>query len=153
MKLNIHFVGTIKKEVGGYNYLHELGFKSVLWKTYEITWKKFKDFSKAEGFVAMLILIWYKEASENMKNVNYVFEDINGDISKMCSSARIACVTDVFLENEDESGYAAEGEEGDETMKLMHMRNHLTMAMNQMMVSRQQKMMRMRNLRMKLIYI
>ncbi|KAJ4872415.1 Uncharacterized protein Rs2_45915 [Raphanus sativus] len=105
----------MKKEVGGYNYLNELEFKSVLWKMSEISWKKFKDFSKAEGIVTMLRLIWYKKASEDMKSINYVFEDINGDISELCSSARIACATDVFLENEDESGYVAEGEEGDET--------------------------------------
>lgn len=96
MKLNIHFGGTMKKEAGGYNYLNELGFKSVLWKMSEISWKKFKDFSKAEGIVTMLRLIWYKKASEDMKNINYVFEDINGDISELCSSARIACGTDVF---------------------------------------------------------
>lgn len=110
LKLNIHFGGTMKKEADDYIYLNESGFKNVLWKMYEISWKKFQDFNKAEGIVTELRLIWYKETSEEMKNINYVFEDVNGDISELCSSARIASAIDVFLENEDESGYVAEGE-------------------------------------------
>ncbi|KAG2298109.1 hypothetical protein Bca52824_034581 [Brassica carinata] len=112
LKLNIYFGGTMKKEAGDYVYLNQSGFKNVLWKMSEINWKKFKDFNKAEGIVTELRLIWYKETNEEMKNINYVFEDINGDITELCSSARIAGTIDVFLENEDESGYVAEGEEG-----------------------------------------
>ena len=81
LKLNIHFGGTMKKEADDYIYLNESGFKNVLWKMSEISWKKFQDFNKAEGIATDLRLIWYKETSEEMKNINYVFEDLNGDIS------------------------------------------------------------------------
>ncbi|CAG7885286.1 unnamed protein product, partial [Brassica rapa] len=48
----------------------------------EISWKKFQYFNKAEGIVTELRLIWYKETSEEMKNINYVFEDVNDERSE-----------------------------------------------------------------------
>ncbi|WZY86535.1 hypothetical protein YC2023_032919 [Brassica napus] len=91
----------MKKEADDYIYRNESGFKNVVWKMSEISWKKFQYFNKAEGIVTELRLIWYKETSEEMKNINYVFEDVNGDISELCSSARIASAIDPPKEDDD----------------------------------------------------
>ncbi|KAL0733458.1 hypothetical protein Bca4012_009668 [Brassica carinata] len=55
-------------------------------------------------------------SSGEFRMYEYPDEEILMVISpKLCSSARIAGAIDVFLDNEDESGYVAEGEEGEKT--------------------------------------
>ncbi|XP_010506953.1 PREDICTED: uncharacterized protein LOC104783505 [Camelina sativa] len=99
IKLTIHYGGEMKKVEDDYNYLHELGCKIVFWKLAEVGWVKFEDCCRTECVKAPISIIWFKDAREEMKMLQYVFDSSNFDMPELHSSAKSTGEIDVFIEH------------------------------------------------------
>ncbi|XP_010498104.1 PREDICTED: uncharacterized protein LOC104775860 [Camelina sativa] len=105
----------MKKEDDGYNYICELGCKSISWKLSEIRWLKFEKFIQSVDVTTPISLVWFKEASEETKMMKYVFDKTSDDMLELRFSAEAAGEVDVYLEHdckwEVDGGYEPDEDE------------------------------------------
>ncbi|CAA7052253.1 unnamed protein product [Microthlaspi erraticum] len=89
----------MNREGEDFRYEREIGMKTVSWVLYDISWAKFANFSRYEELVnAPIRFIWYKQRDNEMKTVNYVYDEISEDIFLLICSAKESGEIEIFLE-------------------------------------------------------